>query len=277
MFSAGALSLVRELGLAPLLWSRWGRDWGKRETPELIERRATRELSAGDVVLLHDADHYSAPGSWSRTAAALPSVLATVGDERLHVRRREPRRVAADAFLERRQRLPAELAPGSRARDLGAMQVGRPARHVHDRDVRDEPAHDVGDLAHAHGLVADEVVGAAGGMRHERGHDALGQVLDVHELARLGPVSHDPERETVECAPHERRDDRRLARAGPVRDPEAEDRRLEAVELLVGAAVHLARELRRRVEVVGRRKQRVLVQQLRRRAVAVHPDRAARR
>ncbi len=78
VFSAGALSLVRELGLAPLLWSRWGRDWGTRETPELIERRATRELSAGDVVLLHDADHYSAPGSWSRTAAALPSVLATV-------------------------------------------------------------------------------------------------------------------------------------------------------------------------------------------------------
>jgi peptidoglycan/xylan/chitin deacetylase (PgdA/CDA1 family) len=78
VFSAGALSLVRELGLAPLLWSRWGRDWGKRETPELIERRATRELSAGDVVLWHDADHYSAPGSWSRTAAALPSVLATV-------------------------------------------------------------------------------------------------------------------------------------------------------------------------------------------------------
>ena len=78
VFSPAALSLVRELGLAPLLWSRWGRDWGKRETPELIERRATRELSAGDVVLLHDADHYSAPGSWSRTAAALPSVLATV-------------------------------------------------------------------------------------------------------------------------------------------------------------------------------------------------------
>jgi peptidoglycan/xylan/chitin deacetylase (PgdA/CDA1 family) len=78
VFSAGALALVRELGLAPLLWSRWGRDWGARETPELIARRASRNLGAGDVVLLHDADHYSAPGSWSRTAAALPSVLARV-------------------------------------------------------------------------------------------------------------------------------------------------------------------------------------------------------
>ncbi|MEO9177256.1 MAG: polysaccharide deacetylase family protein, partial [Gaiellales bacterium] len=64
VFSAGALALVQELGLAPLLWSRWGRDWGARETPELIARRATRNLGDGDVVLLHDADHYSAPGSW---------------------------------------------------------------------------------------------------------------------------------------------------------------------------------------------------------------------
>ena len=78
VFSSGALSLVRELGLAPLLWSRWGRDWGRHETPELIARRATRRLAPGDVVPLHDADHYSAPGSWKRTAAALPSVLASV-------------------------------------------------------------------------------------------------------------------------------------------------------------------------------------------------------
>jgi peptidoglycan/xylan/chitin deacetylase (PgdA/CDA1 family) len=78
VFSAGALSLARELGLEPLLWSRWGRDWGPRETPELIARRASRNLGPGDVVLLHDADHYSAPGSWRRTAAALPSVLASV-------------------------------------------------------------------------------------------------------------------------------------------------------------------------------------------------------
>jgi hypothetical protein len=27
------------------------------------------------VLLLHDADHYSAPGSWRRTAAALPLLL----------------------------------------------------------------------------------------------------------------------------------------------------------------------------------------------------------
>ncbi len=32
VFSSGALRLVRRRGFAPLLWSRWGRDWGARET-----------------------------------------------------------------------------------------------------------------------------------------------------------------------------------------------------------------------------------------------------
>jgi peptidoglycan/xylan/chitin deacetylase (PgdA/CDA1 family) len=78
VFSSGALGLVRRRGLHPLLWSRWGRDWAARETPEAICRRATRGLAAGDVVLLHDADHYSAPDSWRRTAAALPGITAAV-------------------------------------------------------------------------------------------------------------------------------------------------------------------------------------------------------
>jgi peptidoglycan-N-acetylglucosamine deacetylase len=76
VFSAPALLLVRRLGWRPLLWSRWGRDWEARATPEQIAARATRNLTAGDVVLLHDADHYSSAGSWRRTAAALPSILA---------------------------------------------------------------------------------------------------------------------------------------------------------------------------------------------------------
>jgi peptidoglycan/xylan/chitin deacetylase (PgdA/CDA1 family) len=79
VFSSGALRLVRRRGWRPLLWSRWGRDWGARETAAAIARRATRDLQAGDVVLLHDADHYSAPDSWRRTVAALPMVIAAVG------------------------------------------------------------------------------------------------------------------------------------------------------------------------------------------------------
>ena len=78
VFSSGALQLVRRRGWQPLLWSRWGRDWGARETAAAIARRATRDLRAGDVVLLHDADHYSARDSWRRTVAALPMVIAAV-------------------------------------------------------------------------------------------------------------------------------------------------------------------------------------------------------
>jgi peptidoglycan-N-acetylglucosamine deacetylase len=79
VFSSGALRLVRQRGWQPLLWSTWGRDWGARETPEAIAGRAVRRLGGGDVVLLHDADHYSAPDSWRRTVAALPLIFDAVG------------------------------------------------------------------------------------------------------------------------------------------------------------------------------------------------------
>ncbi len=78
IFSFPALRLVRRLGWSPFLWSRWGRDWERGATPGAIAARATREIGAGDVVLLHDADHYSSAGSWRNTAAALPSLLAAI-------------------------------------------------------------------------------------------------------------------------------------------------------------------------------------------------------
>jgi hypothetical protein len=37
----------------------------------------------GAVLLLHDADDYSAPGSWQNTVAALPRVLATLAERGL--------------------------------------------------------------------------------------------------------------------------------------------------------------------------------------------------
>jgi peptidoglycan-N-acetylglucosamine deacetylase len=79
VFSAAGLALVRRRGWRALLWSRWGRDWSARATPAAIAVRATRDLRPGDVVLLHDSDSYSAPGSWQRTAQALPAVLEAVG------------------------------------------------------------------------------------------------------------------------------------------------------------------------------------------------------
>lgn len=78
VFSSGALALVRERGLRPLLWSRWGRDWERRASASSIARRVTHDLAPGDVVLLHDSDAYSWSGSWRATAAALPSVIGAI-------------------------------------------------------------------------------------------------------------------------------------------------------------------------------------------------------
>ncbi|MFL5780476.1 MAG: polysaccharide deacetylase family protein [Thermoleophilaceae bacterium] len=74
IFSWPGLRAARErYGL--LLWSKWGHDWRARTTPEAIAAEVTEDLAPGDVLLLHDADTYSAPGSHRRTAAALPRVL----------------------------------------------------------------------------------------------------------------------------------------------------------------------------------------------------------
>jgi peptidoglycan-N-acetylglucosamine deacetylase len=78
IFSPAALALARRRGWTPTLWLLWGRDWRRFTTPERIAATVTRDLAGGDVVLLHDADHYSAPGSWRRTAAALPLVLDAI-------------------------------------------------------------------------------------------------------------------------------------------------------------------------------------------------------
>ncbi|HET6998515.1 MAG TPA: polysaccharide deacetylase family protein [Solirubrobacterales bacterium] len=75
IFSAAGLRAVRSRGWRPVLWSRWGRDWTRHATAESIAGRASTGIGAGDIVLLHDADYYSAPGSWVRTAAALPIIL----------------------------------------------------------------------------------------------------------------------------------------------------------------------------------------------------------
>jgi peptidoglycan/xylan/chitin deacetylase (PgdA/CDA1 family) len=78
IFNAAALALARAHRWQPLLWSKDGRDWQRRATANSIAAHATRGLRGGDVILLHDADHYSAPGSWRQTVAALPRILEAI-------------------------------------------------------------------------------------------------------------------------------------------------------------------------------------------------------
>jgi peptidoglycan-N-acetylglucosamine deacetylase len=80
VLNATALRLARGAGRRTLLWTHWGRDWEARATPESIAARVTDDVEEGSILLLHDADDYSAPGSWRRTALALPSVLDVLAE-----------------------------------------------------------------------------------------------------------------------------------------------------------------------------------------------------
>ncbi|HUA74536.1 MAG TPA: polysaccharide deacetylase family protein [Solirubrobacteraceae bacterium] len=83
VLNAAALRLARKRGWRTLLWSHWGRDWERRATPGSITARVTDGAGPGSVLLLHDADDYSAPGSWRNTVQALPRVLAALAEREL--------------------------------------------------------------------------------------------------------------------------------------------------------------------------------------------------
>lgn len=85
IFSGATLRAVRRNGWRPVLWSKWGRDWARRATADSIVRRSTLGARPGDILLLHDADYYSAPGSWTRTAAALPIILDELASRELRI------------------------------------------------------------------------------------------------------------------------------------------------------------------------------------------------
>lgn len=78
IFSPAGLAYTRRRGWRPVLWSRWGRDWAAGATPGSIAAKVTENLADGDVLLLHDADWYSAKGSHRSTVAALPRVLDAI-------------------------------------------------------------------------------------------------------------------------------------------------------------------------------------------------------
>ena len=83
IYSPAGLRAVRTGGLRPLLWSRWGKDWRRRTTPPRIAARVLRGLLPGDVILLHDADFYSARGSHERTSEALSLIVGELGRRKL--------------------------------------------------------------------------------------------------------------------------------------------------------------------------------------------------
>jgi peptidoglycan-N-acetylglucosamine deacetylase len=83
IYSPEGLRTARSSGLKPLLWSQWGKDWRKFTSPERIYTRVSHRLAPGDVILLHDADFYSAKDSHRRTAAALSLILAELNRRKI--------------------------------------------------------------------------------------------------------------------------------------------------------------------------------------------------
>jgi peptidoglycan-N-acetylglucosamine deacetylase len=83
VLNAAALAYARRRGWETVLWRREGHDWQPQATAESIVSRLTRRVRPGDVLLLHDADYYSAPGSWRNTVAALPPLLERLEEQGL--------------------------------------------------------------------------------------------------------------------------------------------------------------------------------------------------
>jgi peptidoglycan-N-acetylglucosamine deacetylase len=83
IYRPAGLSAVADAQLAPLLWSRWGKDWRRLTTPDRIAARVTRGLLPGDVILLHDSDAYSARHSHRRTAGAVEILLTELAARKL--------------------------------------------------------------------------------------------------------------------------------------------------------------------------------------------------
>jgi peptidoglycan/xylan/chitin deacetylase (PgdA/CDA1 family) len=75
VITGAGLWAARSLGLQTVLWTADGRDWAADATADTVATRIQARLRPGGVVLLHDSDVTSAPGSWQAALGALP-VLA---------------------------------------------------------------------------------------------------------------------------------------------------------------------------------------------------------
>jgi peptidoglycan/xylan/chitin deacetylase (PgdA/CDA1 family) len=75
VLSTAALVTARQLGLAPVLWTSWGREWRAGASPGAVYATLAAGLAGGGTVLLHDSDRSSPAGSWRAGLGALPMLL----------------------------------------------------------------------------------------------------------------------------------------------------------------------------------------------------------
>jgi peptidoglycan-N-acetylglucosamine deacetylase len=75
VLSGPALLTARELGLTPVLWGAWGREWTSGSTSQSVFQTLLRGLDGGVTVLLHDSGCTSPPGAWQAGLGAVPLLL----------------------------------------------------------------------------------------------------------------------------------------------------------------------------------------------------------
>jgi len=68
------LRIARELGLEPVMWNVTGYDWTAPPAAE-IERKVSRQVRGGDVILLHDGGHKEMGADRSQTVIATDQIL----------------------------------------------------------------------------------------------------------------------------------------------------------------------------------------------------------
>lgn len=85
VLSGPALAACRKLGLTPVLWGAWGREWTPGSTAESVFGTIAADLAGGVTVLLHDSGCTSPPGSWQAGLGALPRLLTECAARGLRV------------------------------------------------------------------------------------------------------------------------------------------------------------------------------------------------
>jgi peptidoglycan/xylan/chitin deacetylase (PgdA/CDA1 family) len=75
------LSTVRELGLEPVMWNVTGYDWDAPPPCAEIEKKVTKQIRGGDVILLHDGGHKQMGADRSQTVLATDHLLAKYKSE----------------------------------------------------------------------------------------------------------------------------------------------------------------------------------------------------
>jgi peptidoglycan/xylan/chitin deacetylase (PgdA/CDA1 family) len=74
------LRVARELGLEPVMWNVTGYDWNAPPS-SVVERKVTKQIRGGDVVLLHDGGHKQMGADRSQTVLATDSLITKYKSE----------------------------------------------------------------------------------------------------------------------------------------------------------------------------------------------------